>query len=116
MKNLKEILDIVSVINIDRGDLSADIGMMKIPAAQASIIKSGLKAGVQVFLATQFLKNMEINPLPLISETVSMHEAMKSGVSGIQLSEETAIGKYPVECVRFIFDFYRSIERGVDVD
>jgi len=110
IRNLEKIMDNVNVVNIDRGDLSAEIGMMNIPETQSKVIKSGLSAGIRVFLATQFLKNMEVNPLPLISETISMYNAMNSGISGIQLSEETAVGKYPVECVKFIFDFYRKIK------
>ncbi|TFB12822.1 pyruvate kinase [Candidatus Marinimicrobia bacterium MT.SAG.4] len=112
VRNLEKIMDIVNVVNIDRGDLSAEIGMMNIPETQSEVIKSGLSAGLRVFLATQFLKNMEVNPLPLISETVSMYNVMNNGISGIQLSEETAVGKYPVECVEFIFEFYRRINRG----
>jgi pyruvate kinase len=34
---------------------------------------------------------------------------MKQGISGIQLSEETAVGKYPMDCVKLIFDVANKI-------
>ena len=67
-----------------------------------------IRADKNIFLATQFLKNMENNPIPLISELTALYESIKHKISGIQLSEETAIGKYPVECVKLIFDMYHN--------
>jgi pyruvate kinase len=39
-----------------------------------------------------------------------LYETIKLGVSGIQLSEETAVGKYPVEAVRWIRDVEKLVE------
>ena len=100
VNNLSEILNEVDTINIDRGDLSSDIGMYELPEAQEMIIREAKTAGKQIFLATQFLKNMEFHPVPLIPEIIELHKSIRVGVSGIQLSEETAVGKYPVECVK----------------
>lgn len=108
IENLGYIFKEVASINIDRGDLSADIGMLKVPAAQDRIIESAKRAGKKVYLATQFLKNMEHSPVPLIAEIMDLHKTIKSGVSGIQLSEETASGKYPYECVKLVFDVYNQ--------
>lgn len=102
--NLESILEEVDNINIDRGDLSADVGLLKLPTIQEYIIKVAKKARKNIYVATQLLKNMEKNPVPLIAEVIDLHSTIKSGVSGIQLSEETAVGKYPVECVKLVFD------------
>lgn len=110
--NLGYIFKEVDNVNIDRGDLSADIGMMKLPAVQDRIIESARRAGKNVYLATQFLKNMEHSPVPLIAEIMDLHKTIKSGVSGIQLSEETALGKHPVECVKLVFDIFNSSFSG----
>jgi len=108
VQNLGYIFQEVDSINLDRGDLSTDIGLLKLPLTQERIIASASRAGCNMFLATQFLKNMETSPIPLIAELTSLHETIKSGISGIQLSEETAVGKYPLECVKLIFDIYNS--------
>ena len=51
---------------------------------------------------------MEQKPVPLISEVVDLHRTINTGISGIQLSEETAIGKYPAECVELVFNILNS--------
>ena len=61
-------------------------------------------------MATQFLASMEHSPIPMVSEVSGLYEMIKLGVSGIQLSEETAVGKYPVEAVRWIRDVERLVE------
>lgn len=108
VKNLGPILQEVDLLNVDRGDLSSDIGLLNLPVTQERIIQSVLRAGKRIYLATQFLKNMENNPVPLIAELTSLHEVMKSGIHGIQLSEETAIGRYPCECVKLVFDIFHA--------
>ena len=45
---------------------------------------------------------MTANPVPLIAEAIDLHNTLNLGVAGIQLSEETAIGHYPEECVDFV--------------
>jgi len=109
-KNLKGILELVNVCNIDRGDLSTDVPLVELPLYQEEVIETVLAAGKKIFLATQFLKNMEVNPVPLISEVMDMHKSLRQGISGIQLSEETAVGKYPAECVQFSFDTYNLVK------
>ena len=64
----------------------------------------------RVFLATQFLRNMTVNPIPLIAEAVDLYNTLRLGVSGIQLSEETAIGRYPEECVEFVMKMHALAE------
>lgn len=51
---------------------------------------------------TQVLKNMETKPIPTIGEIEALYEIMKSGVYGVQMSEETAVGRYVPECVRLL--------------
>jgi pyruvate kinase len=104
LEHLSKILEVSSVVNVDRGDLSSDIGLINLPNAQDRIIKEARKHGKPIFLATQFLKNMENNPVPLIAEIMDLYKTIHDGISGIQLSEETAVGKYPVECAKTVFD------------
>ncbi len=102
VENLYEILQEVEYILVDRGDLSTEIGIEKIPRFQSYIIQMANHNGVKVFLATQILKNMEEKPIPTIAEIDDLYNISKSGVYGIQLSEETAVGKYVQECVKIL--------------
>ena len=100
----------VQFIWVDRGDLSTEIGIEKIPAYQTFILNKATFYNKKVFLATQFLKNMELNPIPTIPEVIDMYNTLRSGVYGLQLSEETAIGKYPKECLHTIVKLMDEID------
>lgn len=110
VEHINEILPLVEYILVDRGDLSTDIGIEKIPRFQKYIIDKALYFDVKVFLATQVLKNMETKPIPTIGEIEALYEIMKSGVYGIQMSEETAVGRYVPECVRLLEQMDREIK------
>jgi pyruvate kinase len=102
--NIDAILGKLESILVDRGDLSAESGMLELPRLQALILEAARERGVKVFLATQFLRNMTENSVPLIAEAIDLHNTLRGGVSGLQLSEETAIGRYPEECVDFVME------------
>ena len=112
LENLDAILDEVDHANIDRGDLSTDVGILKLAECQEAVIKRALAKRKRIFLATQFLKNMEIHPVPLIPEVIDLTNSIAKNISGIQLSEETAVGVYPLECIRLIWDVYRNVRRS----
>lgn len=109
VEHINDILPLVSYILVDRGDLSTDIGIGKIPRFQRYIIEKALYFDVKVFLATQILKNMETKPLPTIGEIEALYDIMKSGVYGVQLSEETAVGRYVTECVHTLEEMNQEI-------
>lgn len=108
--HLDEILKISDWINVDRGDLSTEIGLNKVPAYQKFIVERANFFNKKCFLATQFLKNMETNPLPTIAEMCGLYDTFKMGVYGIQLSEETAVGKFPFKCLEVIQEVLETIE------
>jgi len=108
--NLDDILRTVEFILIDRGDLSTDIGLEKVPSFQRFIIEKAHFHNKNVFLSTQFLKNMEDKPVPSIAEIIDMYNTFKMGIYGIQLSEETSVGTYPGECLNVIKMMVREID------
>ena len=111
--NINEILPLTNYILVDRGDLSTDVGVVKIPRFQKFIIDKALFFDVKIFLATQVLKGMETKPLPTIAEVEALYEIYKSGVYGVQMSEETAVGKYVVNCVNVLRDMEKEVKSEV---
>ena len=109
-ENLESLIEPEERILIDRGDLAGEIGLLQIPHAQDQIIRFAHRHRVEVYVATQFLAAMESSPIPQVAEVCALYEIVKLGVSGIQLSEETAVGKFPLEAVRWI----RKVERLVN--
>ncbi|MGN1167605.1 MAG: pyruvate kinase [Lachnospiraceae bacterium] len=112
VNNINDILPLTNYILVDRGDLSTDVGVEKIPKFQKYIIEKGLFFNVKVFLATQVLKSMETKPIPTIGEMEALYDIYKSGVYGVQMSEETAVGKYIKECVNVL----RTMEEEVRME
>ena len=108
--NVNKILEEVEYILIDRGDLSTDVGILEVPKYQKYIIEKALFYNRKVFLATQFLKSMEINPIPTFPEVIDLYNTLKTGIYGVQMSEETAVGKYPTECINVVFDTLKKIK------
>ncbi len=109
VNRINQILPLTNYILVDRGDLSTDIGIDKIPRFQKYIIDKALFFDVKVFLATQILKNMETRPIPTIGEIEALYEIYKSGVYGVQMSEETAVGQYVQNCVKVLRDMEEEV-------
>ena len=87
---------------IDRGDLSRYIPIQKIPIAQKIIINEAKKLKKNVYVATNLLETMINSNNPTRAESNDIYSSLSSGCSGLVLAAETAIGKYPVECMNFL--------------
>jgi len=113
VNNINDILPLTRYILVDRGDLSTDIGIEKIPRFQKFIINKALFFDVKVFLATQILKNMEDKPIPTIGEIEALYDIYKSGVYGVQMSEETAVGKYVENCLEVLHKMDEEVKTEI---
>ena len=110
IKNIKKILKFSDAILIDRGDLSRYVSVAKIPTAQLKILKISNKVNKEVFIATNLLETMVNSKLPTRAESNDIFFSLISGASGLVLAAETAIGKYPIQCLNFINDCIKSFK------
>jgi len=101
-RNLKEILEACDMIIVARGDLGLHFSIEEVPFLQSSIIKESIRSGRQAIVATQILTSMIENIVPTRSEAVDVYNAIKEGASGFLLTNETSIGRHPIETVRFL--------------
>ena len=100
--NIESICKESDAILIDRGDLSRDVPLEKIPFAQKYILDQGNSLKTPVFVATNLMENMINNSKPTRAEVNDIRSTLNDGADGLVLAAETAIGKYPVECVRIM--------------
>ena len=99
LKNLKQILSLGDIFLIDRGDLSKDISIELIPITQRKILSLGTKMKKKIFVATNFLESMLNNKYPTRAEVNDIYNTLELGARGLVLAAETAIGKFPKDCV-----------------
>ena len=107
---LDDIVSETDALMVARGDLGVEIGPAEVPLLQKQIILKSLQRGKTVITATQMLESMVHDPEPSRAEASDVANAILDGTSAVMLSEETAIGAYPVEAVAFMDRIARTIE------
>ena len=96
------ILNKSDVLMVARGDLGRSISIEKVPFAQKEIVLACKEADKMVIIATEMLLSMVSSKKPTRAEASDVANAILEGSDAVMLSEETAIGKYPVEAVRIM--------------
>ena len=86
-------------VMLGRGDLGNAIPIERLPFAEAAVVRACKEVGKPVIVATEMLKSMTENPEPTRAEVIDIAYAVMLGADATMLSEETAIGKHPVEAV-----------------
>ena len=102
LENLNDIIWKSDYILIDRGDLSKEIPVEKIPYTQKIIIHRANKQNVGVFVATNLLETMIDHRKPTRAEVHDIIGTIVDGAEGLTLAAETAVGKYPMECINML--------------
>ena len=102
LSNLLKISETSNALLIDRGDLSRYIPIEQIPIAQEQVIKFNNKINKPTYVATNLLETMINEALPTRAESHDIYATLKQGAKGLVLAAETAIGKDPVGCIKFL--------------
>ncbi|ALL01759.1 Pyruvate kinase [Pyrodictium delaneyi] len=110
VENLSSIIEESDIVIVARGDLGMNYGLEEIPLLQEHIVYETRRRGKPVIVATQILESMIDNPVPTRAEVMDVATAVKQGVDALMLTGETAIGKYPVEAVKWLRKIIRRIE------
>ena len=102
VQNLDNILEVTDALLIDRGDLSREVSLEKIPLLQKKIIQRANQKKVPVYVATNLLESMIKVTKPTRAEVNDVVNTLLDGADGLVLAAETAIGQYPTQCVAMV--------------
>lgn len=112
VKNLNEIITESDAIMVARGDLGIECPFEELPIIQRRAVKTCLKQGKPVIVATHMLESMIDNPVPTRAEITDVANAVFEQSDAIMLSGETTVGKYPVKCVEILNRIASRIEKS----
>ena len=113
VQNLDKILRVTDMVMVARGDLGVQIPLEQVPLVQKTIIRKARHRGIPAITATQMLESMVHNVRPTRAEVSDVANAILDGTTAVMLSEETAIGEYPLETVEMMAKIAGAAERSL---
>jgi pyruvate kinase len=112
VESIDDIIKTADLVMIARGDLGIEVPMEELPIIQRRIVKSCIRLGKPVVVATHMLESMIKNRVPTRAEITDVANAVFEQADAVMLSGETSTGLHPVECVEVLNRVATRIERS----
>ena len=112
IQNIDAIIAETDGIMVARGDLAVEVPPQEVPMLQKMIIKKCSELGKPVIVATQMMESMIKSPVPTRAEVSDVANSILDGADAVMLSEESALGEYPVETVEMMNRVALSVEKN----
>jgi pyruvate kinase len=108
------ILEVADGVMVARGDLGIEVPLERLAVEQKRLVRKANVAGKFVIVATQMLLSMLTSPRPTRAEATDVANAVLDGADAVMLSEESAVGEFPVDAVRWLARIAEATEPTYD--
>jgi pyruvate kinase len=109
----EEIIRAADCVMVARGDLGIELPIAEVPMVQKHLLHVAGRLARPSITATQMLDSMVSSPRPTRAEVADVANAIIDGTDAVMLSQETAIGNYPVEAVAMMAAIAERTEHGL---
>lgn len=113
-QHLEEIVKATDAIMVARGDMGYEVGAEIVPIVQRKLIRMCREHAKVCIVATQTMGTMVDNPMPTRAEVSDVANAVIQGADVVMTSEETAMGKYPLETIQEISKVITYVQDHVE--
>ncbi len=108
-----EIIRSADCVMVARGDLGIELAVEDVPMIQKQLLRTAGRLARPSITATQMLDSMVSSSRPTRAEVADVANAILDGTDAVMLSQETAIGSYPVEAVAMMASIAERTEQGL---
>jgi len=116
VENMYEVIRAADCMMVARGDLGIELPIEQVPLVQKRLLRLAGELARPSITATQMLDSMVRSPRPTRAEASDVANAILDGTDAVMLSQETAVGAFPVGAVAMMSAIAEQTELGIDYE
>jgi pyruvate kinase len=109
----EDIIRAADCVMVARGDLGIELPIQDVPLAQKRLLRIAGQLARPSITATQMLDSMVASPRPTRAEATDVANAIFDGTDAVMLSQESAVGQYPVETIAMMASICERTEQAL---
>jgi len=110
---IDEMINSCDGVMVARGDLAVEVGFEAVTSYQKQIVARARTLNKPVIVATQMMESMIDSPVPTRAEVSDVANAVFDYADAVMLSAESAVGAYPIETIKTVYDVIVATEKHV---